>query len=84
LSGVISTSEPDSDALQADLTSVGYKFDPSGRLLLESKADLRKRGVPSHDEGDAVALTFAEPSGFPRNPSFNRRDLHERMQGLYV
>ena len=37
---------PDSDALQADLTSVGYKFDPSGRLLLESKADLRKRVCP--------------------------------------
>jgi hypothetical protein len=33
-------------------------------LLLESKADLRKRGAPSPDEGDAVALTFAEPSGF--------------------
>ena len=75
---------PDSDALQATLTSVGYKYDSAGRLLLESKADLRKRGAPSPDEGDAVALTFAEPSGFPRNLNFNRHDLHERMQGLYV
>ena len=75
---------PDSDALQATLTSVGYKYDSAGRLLLESKADLRKRGVPSPDEGDAVALTFAEPSGFPRLPNFNCHDLHERMQGLYV
>jgi hypothetical protein len=30
---------PDSDELQADLTSVGYKYDSSGRLLLESKID---------------------------------------------
>ena len=36
---------PDSDSLQADLISTGYKFDSSGRLLLESKQDMRKRGV---------------------------------------
>jgi hypothetical protein len=74
---------PDSDSLQADLTSVGYRYNSSGQLLLESKQDLRKRGVPSPDEADAVALTFAEPSGFPRNPRFNR-DLRDRYQGLYV
>ncbi len=31
------------------------------RLLLESKEHMRARGVPSPDEWDAVALTFAEP-----------------------
>jgi hypothetical protein len=51
---------PDSDSLQADLVSCGYRYDSSGRLLLESKQDMRRRGVPSPDEGDAVALTFAE------------------------
>jgi hypothetical protein len=30
-------------------------------VLLESKEDMRKRGVRSPDEWDAVALTFAEP-----------------------
>jgi hypothetical protein len=52
---------PDSNSLQADLVSCGYKFDSSGRLLLESKQDLRRRGVPSPDEGDAAALCFSEP-----------------------
>jgi hypothetical protein len=74
---------PDSNTLQADLTCMGYKFDSQGRLQLESKADIRKRGLPSPDEADAVALAFAEPSGFPRNARFNR-DLRDRYQGLYV
>jgi hypothetical protein len=54
---------PDRDSLQGDLTSVGYKFNSSGQLLLESKQDLRRRGVPSPDEADAVALCFSEPRG---------------------
>lgn len=32
-----------------------------GRLQLESKDDMRKRGLPSPDYADALALTFAEP-----------------------
>jgi hypothetical protein len=74
---------PDSDSLQADLVSVGYKYTSDGKLLLESKQDMRKRGVPSPDEADAVALCFADPSGFPRSKNFNR-DLSERYQNLYV
>jgi len=56
---------PDRDSLQGDLTSVGYKYNSSGQLQLESKQDLRRRGVPSPDEGDAVALCFSEPHGSP-------------------
>jgi hypothetical protein len=52
---------PDSDSLQADLCGPGYKWDSNTRLLLESKDDMRRREVRSPDEGDAVALTFAEP-----------------------
>ncbi|WP_156929082.1 hypothetical protein [Bradyrhizobium sp. th.b2] len=42
--------------------------------MLESKDDMRKRGMPSPDEGDAVALTFSEPNGSPvvSNSNFNR------------
>ena len=54
---------PDSNSLQADLVSCGYKYDSAGRLVVESKQDMRRRGVPSPDEGDAVALTFAGPAG---------------------
>jgi hypothetical protein len=51
---------PDADALAQDLLQPGYKYDSAGRLRLESKDDIRKRGAPSPDLGDAVALTFAE------------------------
>jgi hypothetical protein len=74
---------PDSDSLQADLVSVGYKYTSDGKLLLESKQDMRKRGVPSPDEADAVALCFADASGFPRGRNFTH-DLTEKYQGLYV
>jgi hypothetical protein len=52
---------PDSDRLQADACGPAYKYDSNSRLLLEKKEDMRRRGVPSPDEWDAVALTFAEP-----------------------
>jgi hypothetical protein len=55
---------PDRDTLQQDATAPGYKWRESGgvtRLVLESKEDIRKRGAPSPDEWDSVALTFAEP-----------------------
>lgn len=50
---------PDSDSLHADLMAPGYKYDANSRLLLEKKEDIKKRGLSSPDEGDALALTFA-------------------------
>ena len=52
---------PDTDALQADACAPGYKYDSLTRLVLESKEDIRKRGLRSPDEWDAIALTFAAP-----------------------
>lgn len=49
---------PDSDELLGDLTSLGYKFDSSARLQIESKDDLRKRGMKSPDTADSLMLTF--------------------------
>lgn len=53
---------PDNDELHADLCNLGYKYDSSGRLQIESKDDLKARGMPSPDIADALALTFY--SGF--------------------
>jgi hypothetical protein len=52
---------PDDDALHADGVAPGYKYDSLTRVLLESKDDIRRRGLPSPDDWDALALTFAEP-----------------------
>jgi len=51
---------PDHDALAQDLLQPGYRYDSAGRILLESKDDIRKRGAPSPDLADSVALTFSE------------------------
>ncbi len=61
LADVAGVQIPDSDSLQADACGPGYKYDSHTRLQLESKDAMRARGVPSPDEWDAVALTFAEP-----------------------
>jgi len=42
-----------------DLTGRKYSYTSSGRVKLESKEQMRKRGVPSPDWGDAVALAYA-------------------------
>jgi hypothetical protein len=53
---------PDLDSLQGDACGPSYKYDSNSRVLLESKEAMRARGVPSPDEWDSVALTFAEPA----------------------
>ncbi len=52
---------PDEDDLQTDLVAPQHGHDSSGRMWLERKEDMAKRGVSSPDKGDALALTFAEP-----------------------
>lgn len=52
---------PDNDSLHADLCGVKYKYDSQSRLILERKEDMKKRGIRSPDEADALALTFALP-----------------------
>jgi hypothetical protein len=59
---------PDTDELQADLCGPSFKYDSTTRLLLEKKEDMRKRGVPSPDIEDAIALTFARPVKPPTPP----------------
>ena len=45
-----------------ELTSRRYSFDnAAGKLELESKEQMRKRGLKSPDLADALALTFASP-----------------------
>lgn len=52
---------PNIPALADDMREIRKKPTPNGVLLLESKDDLRRRGVKSTDVSDAFALTFAVP-----------------------
>jgi hypothetical protein len=49
---------PDCDELHGELCSLGFKENSSGQLQIESKDDLRARGLPSPDCADALALTM--------------------------
>ncbi len=46
------------DELCAQLSSPKYSFDSAGRIVIERKEDMKKRGVESPDRADALALTF--------------------------
>ena len=59
LTGELPVQIPDSDELHADLCSLGYRHRSNGQLLIESKVDLRARGMPSCDLADSLMLTFA-------------------------
>lgn len=52
---------PDDEDLRDDLVGPEYSFDPAGRIKLERKEDMKKRGLSSPDIADALALTFAYP-----------------------
>ena len=56
LSGAIETDEK----MAMDLAGPGYHINRSNLLVIESKADMQKRGQASPDDGDALALTFAQ------------------------
>lgn len=52
---------PDDKALKSDLTGPKTKPDSSGTIFLESKKDMKSRGLASPDAADALACTFAFP-----------------------
>ena len=52
---------PQGDELRDDLVGPQYYYAPSGKLQLERKEDMKKRGLASPDLADALALTFAHP-----------------------
>lgn len=52
---------PDDDVLCDDLTGPEFTVTLKGEVLLESKADMKTRGLPSPNRGDSLVLSFAFP-----------------------
>lgn len=52
--------------LEVDLCGPGYTLDSKIRVKLEAKKDMKKRGLDSPDDADALALTFAQPVEIPK------------------
>lgn len=49
---------PDDEELIAQLSTIKYKFNSRGQVLVESKDDMKKRGLSSPDKADALGLAF--------------------------
>ena len=61
--------------LKTDLISPKTKPDSRGTLFLESKKDMKSRGLASPDAADAIAVTFAFPVA-STDPRLTRVDKH--------
>lgn len=57
--------DPEDEELAAELGSIRYGFTPRGQIRIESKGDMRKRGVASPDHADSVMYAFAEVTDDP-------------------
>ena len=55
---------PHDAELMAELSSLRYRFNSRGKVLMESKEDMRSRGLPSPDKADALMLAFLDDDPF--------------------
>jgi len=55
---------PPDEELAGQLVSLRYDVSSSGQVRLEGKREMRKRGLPSPDKADALALAFLKPPSF--------------------
>ena len=65
----------DDEELVAELTTPSFSFMSNGKIKVESKEQMKKKGHKSPDLADALCLTFASRHGFAksnRNYKWNR------------
>ena len=74
---------PDSDELQTDLCGLGYKYDSSDRLQIESKEDAKNRGLLSPDTSDALMLTFYGGE-YVSDSSYHVNRWDDRTAGMLI
>lgn len=77
---------PKDGQLIKELTMIRTKHKSDGRLMVESKTELRNRGVSSPDRADALAMTFASTAisalrGSEQGAAWNQA-LHRDARGV--
>jgi len=66
----LSSDMKDLEYLKAELSRPQVDYDKNGRVMVESKKDMKKRGIPSPNKGDAFIMTIAPvKSGLNINPN---------------
>lgn len=68
--------------LLGELTSPRYRISSDGKIIIESKDDMRRRGVSSPNIADAHNMTFAQPiaSDFRNNETMEEYELGDEYQ----
>ncbi|WP_422096882.1 terminase [Variovorax sp.] len=69
---------PDDDGLYQDLIGPETVGRSDGKIQLESKSDMKDRGLPSPGKADALALSFAYPVAARGDPARDRRSGEQR------
>ena len=67
---------PHDAVLSAQLSNLRYHYTQTGQIQIESKDDMRRRGLSSPDKADAIALLFGPSAEFyaarlPQNPALH-------------
>lgn len=68
---------PNHQRLKQDLGAPTYWYDTKNRIVLEPKDDIKARGLPSTDYGDAACLTWAMPVANPAQDEGYQRADHQ-------
>lgn len=80
--------DPKDDVLYADLIGPELvqagSIKQSGKMQLESKEDMKARGIPSPNRADALALTFAHPVAPKHMPASLDGGSHESEYNPYA
>jgi len=73
---------PPDDDLASDLSTPHWKTMPGGKIVIESKDEIRKRLNRSPDKGDAVCLVWwASGTGFSLDPADSAFDWNDGTIG---
>lgn len=62
LVGAGGLSQKDFDYLRAELSRPRIEYDSNGKVMVESKKDMKKRGIPSPNKADSVVIAFSKPN----------------------
>jgi hypothetical protein len=74
---------PNDRYLKSDLISPMMKPDSKGSIFLESKKDMRSRGLASPDAADAIALTFAFPVAHREYTGIIRKNTYQNQGAVF-
>ena len=76
---------PQDDELVAELASPLYKYTSTGKIKIESKDEMRKRGIKSPDKADALALTMASSAAsFGGSTSFLGYNFRQPLKSKII